>query len=102
MNETDVDHAIAEADKIQLRYSIDTLTLGPTVNFLGYMNQAVISASECRILTIGDVAGETYSISSMCTGAIGYCDKLCIYQERFGTPMPVALRKHLLYQVYDL
>ena len=94
--------AIVEADKIQLRYSIDTLTLGPVNDFLYYYGHHVISSSECRILTLDYVEGKLYAIDCMHTGADGYCLKLYTYEELFGTHMPLALRQALLYEVHDL
>ena len=106
MNRTDavlanVDHAIAEADRVQLRYTIDTLQIDLTAMMWMYNDKRIITEPECKLL-ITDSKEDVYSIATMHTGATAYCDKLVVYLERFGTHMPVPLRKALLYQVYDL
>ena len=104
MDETDtaldkVAHAMSE--KTQLRYTIDTLHIDLTHKMWMYNNSRIITKAECELLS-HERDLRVYSIESMHSGATTYCDKLFVYLERFGTHMPVPLRKTLLYQVYDL
>ncbi len=90
-------------DKVQLRYTIDTLNIDLTGRLWQYNNDRIITKAECELLTIDLTPDqEVYSIASMHLGASAYCEKLCTYLERFGTHMPEPLRRTLLYEVYNL